>query len=60
MYLTGEEYPGRQRILVKPDDREKAVSLLQELQCRPVPYMVTPGPPHNQTLQQTGAASRPS
>ncbi len=47
MYLTGEEYPGAQRVLVRPEDRERAISLLQELQHRPVPYAVTPGQPHN-------------
>src|SRR5689334_12103592 len=43
MYLTGKEYPDAQRILVRPDDRERAVSLLRELQHRPIPYMVAPG-----------------
>jgi len=43
MYLSGKEYPGAQRILVRPEDRERAVSLLQELEHRPIPYRVAPG-----------------
>src|SRR4051794_24489552 len=60
MYLTGEEYPGAQRILVRPEDRERAVLLLQDLEHRPTPYLVTPGQPHDQTLQRTGPAERSS
>jgi hypothetical protein len=43
MYLTGEEYPGAQRILVRPEDRARAITLLNQLKDRPIPYFVQPG-----------------
>ena len=41
IYLAGKNYPQPQRILVRPEDRQRAVSLLDDLRRRPIPYQVT-------------------